>query len=295
MHSIRQSFFLFFIYLTASLLPDVLHAQTYVDPKNNREARLGFEKVDYPILIELFTSTDCLNCIFADSQLYKLSKENRVIALSCHIDGFIGKEGYSDHIANICSNRLHYYFESFGIRGDEIYTPQMTINGGIPFFAGNERDMETYLRSYMRMYTPLTIDIAYTEEDQSGIQFTIPDGLASHTNYSKSFNVFVIRYQDSAVIKVQNEKLGSKERVIRYTNMLQDIQHVGLWYGEKKTFTIDLSSFPQAIRSERGGWIVTVSELNGRNYAAIGHIKDIKEEDLEAEEKTEEAVTTPSE
>jgi hypothetical protein len=232
---------------------------------------VDWRKVEFPIVVELFTSTDCLACIFADSKLYSLSKQPKVITLSCHIDGFTGKSGYSERVGHLCANRQWLYHENSGI-GSELYTPQMVLNGGYPFQAIGEEQTNNFIRSYYQMNSPHAVDMAYLDKDT--ITISIPNGTQSEAVYNPSYSIFLVRYQDSAVLKIVNEELGNEERVIRYTNIIQDMQHIGRWYAEPLTLQIDLNRFSEDARAEPGGWVILVQRYNGSGIVAAGVLED---------------------
>ena len=76
------------------------------------------------ILAELFTSEFCPACPPADALLEKLSQENHIIALGCHVTYFPGK---SDLGRAACTQRQFDYVRY--LRGKSPFTPQFVFNG----------------------------------------------------------------------------------------------------------------------------------------------------------------------
>lgn len=79
-----------------------------------------------PVVIELFTSLDCLFCPRAEALLADLAAKTRAITLACSVD----PEGAAYPLGrSVCSDRQGRYAEwlSDGL----MYTPQMVINGHI--------------------------------------------------------------------------------------------------------------------------------------------------------------------
>ena len=77
-----------------------------------------------PVLVELFTSEFCPACPPADQYLAKLSQEDNMIALGCHVTYFKSR---SELGRPLCSQRQFDYMRS--LKGKSPYTPQFVING----------------------------------------------------------------------------------------------------------------------------------------------------------------------
>jgi hypothetical protein len=88
------------------------------------------------VVVELFTSQDCITCPPADRYLGELAQGQDILALAFHVD-YWNYMGWTDPFAaKFASERQREYAKRFGLR--YIYTPQMVINGAMEGI-GSER------------------------------------------------------------------------------------------------------------------------------------------------------------
>src|SRR5690349_4207594 len=91
-------------------------------------------------VVELFTSEGCSSCPPADKLLAELAHKPGVYALEFHVD-YWNSLGWRDpYSAAAYSNRQRDY-------GDEVYTPQMVVNGTNVFVGSNRQSAEAAITS----------------------------------------------------------------------------------------------------------------------------------------------------
>jgi len=102
---------------------------------------------------------------------------------------------------------------------------------------------------------------------------TISIDLPQHNFRQKtriSAGVWLVRYKDILVEKVNEGE--NKDRVQRFSNVVQSIKHVGKWYGAPRLIEVDVPK-PQGGK-ESGGYVVLVGELMGSDLMSAGKLKD---------------------
>ncbi len=268
------------------MLAAPLAAEDKLNPdgsKMTEEEILASERIDAPIVVELFTATDCSACILADRLLYDAMKDKNVIALSCHMQdlsdtGETGKieergeeagSAKADGPLDPCVFR-QWTYKSSGRRSDvSINIPEFIINGkndidvnSMPLFA---RTLEMFHYSSRNK----TLEVFTQWKDKNTITISLPQ--APETRFGQATaSVWLVRYKDIAVERIDSGV--NKGKVLRFSNIIQDIRHVGKWRGNIRSFDVDVA--PPKGGKDRGGYAVLVQETMGSNMLAAGKLAD---------------------
>lgn len=239
------------------------------------------ERVNLPIVVELFTASDCSACVLADRVLYDAMKDKNVIALSCHMKDFAntgdgrieerGKDGgiVTDGPMDPCVFR-QWAYKSSGRRQDvSITIPEFIINGQEMLGVESMALFGRYLDNYHYSSINKTLEVLAKWKDKDTITIHLPQGV--ETIFGKpSGSVWIIRYKDMAVERI--DEGVNRGKVLRFSNIVQDIRHVGKWRGDIRSFDVDVA--PPQGGKERGGYAIVVQEMMGRPMLAAGMLPD---------------------
>ncbi len=281
--SIQKSFFLVLLLALFSAAPFVAAAQDHsrraaganipMSPEEKKAER--FVKVDSPIVIELFTASDCSACIFADRILYDAMKDKQVIALSCHIKDSTsmsddGKEDgkVTDGPMDPCVFR-HWTFAAGRSNEDvTLAIPAFYFNGQ-DFTQGEDMNVfNTTLHNYHYSYLNQSLEAMMRWKDKNTISIHLPQARKESGKVNAS--VWLVRYKDMAVERM--DQGVNKGRVLRFSNIVQDITHIAKWHGNVRVIDVDVN--PPQGGKERGGYVVLVAPMLGMPYMAAGKLVD---------------------
>jgi hypothetical protein len=231
------------------------------------------DALDHPVVVELFTSTDCPGCSVADSVLFKIRDHPKIIALGCHVDYFGPVAGNKDPGNQECTNR-QWYYDTYRWDGEaDLVTPQFITNGELKFRALYAYEIFKKIQiTYEKRLAPKWIKFEQLDDDTLRLHLPDDDHILFHRG--ESHGVWLIRYLDSDVLKIPPADENGTPKVIRYTNIVKKMRHVGRWYGEPRTVDVDLRYFDDEIRLKQGGWAAIIQYLNGARIVAAGKLPD---------------------
>lgn len=280
-----QKFALFSLFFASlALAPPAQAEKKKINPDGTlmtKEEIQESEKVDQPIVVELFTASDCSACVIADRLLYDAMKDKNVIALSCHMQdltdtgeaGAVEQRGtdagVSEGPMDPCVFR-QWTYKASGRRQDvSINIPEFIINGyhevGVDSMPIFYRSIEMYHYASRNK----TLEVLTRWKDKNTITIGLPQAPESRFGLNTA-SVWLVRYKDMQVDKINSGVNAGK--VLRFSNIIQDIKHIGKWRGVMRSFDVDVE--PPKGGKERGGYVVIVQETMGRPILAAGKVAD---------------------
>lgn len=232
-------------------------------------------KTDAPIVIELFTTVDCSACVFADRMLYDAMQNKNVVALSCKIDDT--SDLFSDETRTAkpagrmdpCLFRLWTYQSAGARERGDMSLPRVIFGGRKQLNSNNLTLFKASLNREGFAMVNKTQEVFSRWKDDDTITIHLPQD-PSFVKGKINASVWIARYKDMEVVKV--EQGINKGRVLRFSNVMQDIRHVGKWHGAARSFDVDVPK-PAGGRA-RGGYAVLVQEMMGEPVLAAGKLKD---------------------
>ncbi|MFA5592952.1 MAG: DUF1223 domain-containing protein [Micavibrio sp.] len=224
-----------------------------------------------PIVVELFTAVDCDACVYADRMLYDAMQKDNVIALSCHIKG-MGDGGEAQKIRkgpmDPCIFRQWTYETSRRTLDTNLRIPYMVVNGMEEANAGHLGYFLQIMASYNYQGKNKTLEIPMRWKDKETLSVYLPT--AAGNRYWHSASLWLVRYKDIIIQRV--DQGVNKGRVLRFSNVIQDMRHVGKWHGQHRV--IDFKVPPAQGGDERGGYVILAQEMMGEPMLAAGILKD---------------------
>lgn len=233
-------------------------------------------KVNSPIVLELFTGADCSACIFADRMLYDAQKDKQVIALSCRVKNTTtlsgssseaNKEGETTGPMDPCVFRQWTY--SANVANDiTLRIPVFYFNGKESAKADGGSQFGERLNRYHYKSANKIQEALLRWKDKDTISIHLPQQLSKTAKINAS--VWLVRYKNMDVVRMdQGINAG---RVLRFSNVIENITHVGKWHGNTRVVNIDVT--PPKGGREKGGYVVLVGEMLGSEYLSAGKLED---------------------
>jgi hypothetical protein len=131
-----------------------------------------------PVLVELFTSEGCSSCPPADALLGELDRRQplegaEIIVLSEHVD-YWDQGGWHDRFSSAqMTERQKAYGDFFKL--DDVYTPQMVVNGAAQMNGTDARAVATALEQ-AKASQPLALEITNVAVQGSSVRFALRNG-----------------------------------------------------------------------------------------------------------------------
>lgn len=182
------------------------------------------------LLVELFTSQGCSSCPPADAILAKMSERTDMVVLGWHVD-YWDSQGWADPFAiSAASARQRDYQSAF--HKQEIYTPQMVIDGTVAI-PGNNQDVVVQTLNLVRSKKAIGPVVTLTRQRSNALSIDI----SGATIESKGV-VWLALYETSRTVEVKRGE--NRGRTILDVNIVREVRKVGKYSGTPCTLSINL-------------------------------------------------------
>lgn len=242
---------LFFLILTLSLLPL---------PPLCRMVQAATER-PVPVVVELFTSQNCAECISADTLIAEIAHnpDSGLIVLSCHVTLW-DHRGWKDTLSHDdCAQRQRDYAAL--LEQGRTFTPQIVVNGGQSFEARHAALDTSIQKSRLKdKIDPIAIDMT-----PDGFTVRLPE-LPAGQRIGYALTALVYDVNHSVAI-TGGENRG---KTIVYAHAVSDIIRLDLWQGAAEARLLKRRLF----ESDRmHGLVILAQAVPGGKIRAAGEYR----------------------
>ncbi len=179
-----------------------------------------------PVLVELFTSQGCSSCPPADRLAAELKSQPGVTVVSFNVD-YWDYLGWRDTLAKpeYTQRQMDYAHA----RGDnDVYTPQMVINGEAHAVGSNQAVVERAIASAQRKASNLPLQLSATDKE---LIVDLAKGEAGG-----EVTLWLMAIAPSVTVKIERgENTGQS---ITYHNVVRKLVPAGMWDGSAATLKL---------------------------------------------------------
>ena len=174
-------------------------------------------------LIELFTSEGCSSCPPADEALEEIQKkynDKDVLVLSYHVD-YWNKLGWKDIFSDVSfTQRQEYYSNIF--RLNNIYTPQVVVNGKKEFIGSNKSKLISSIEEQLneRPAVSIKLNVVQNTEGKIDVHYSA-EGVDA-----KKEQAILVLIQKMATNEIR--KGENKGRTLHHINIVRNIIYLPL-------------------------------------------------------------------
>lgn len=182
------------------------------------QAQSANNGMDYPIVVELYTSQGCSSCPPADELLHELAARKDVIALALHVD-YWDYIGWKDIFASPEFTARQQAYARAGKRRS-VYTPQMIVSGVDHVVGNRPKDVAALIARHIGRMGDVSLKI-----ERSGDRINI--AVSAQQPLSGDMEVQLVRYIPRQVVAVKRgENAG---RTLSYANIVTDWEVLRVW------------------------------------------------------------------
>jgi hypothetical protein len=228
-----------------------------------------------PVLVELFTSEGCSSCPPADQLLAQLEQTQpidgaEVIALSEHVD-YWNRLGWTDPYSSPAfSLRQSEYARVFGI--EDIYTPQMIVDGRSQFTGSNQaRAREAITSAAREPKAVVNINLRSEDSRKASIEVNVSvSDLSGAANEAEALLAITESGLSSSVARGENKGRNlSHVAVVRKLVWLGKIDfNKGAGFSVQQTVKVEKTWKRENLKA-----VVFVQERKSKQVRGVGSVR----------------------
>ncbi len=202
----------------------------------------------HPTVVELFQSQGCSSCPPANANVNAISQRSDILALSFAVT-YWDQLGWKDTFAKPQYTERQWEYAR-GLHHDEVWTPQVIINGRTDIVGTRRKDLEDAIVKADRGLGGPNITITSSTVEVSG-------------SVGEPADVWLVRY-DSKTVDIAISRGENNGRTLPHKNIVRELVRLGRWQGGKTIFSIPAMSLPGLstaafIQVGRGGKIISAA------------------------------------
>ena len=175
-----------------------------------------------PVVVELFTSQGCSSCPPADALLGELAVRDDVIALGFHVNYWDGPAWKDPFSSQSSTDRQRAYSRLLHL--DQVYTPQMVVDGAREMVGSDRAEVEAALHDVRpEEVAPVTF-----AADRRTVMIGVGDGWGS---------VLLVRFAKERTTRVIDGE--NARRTLQDANAVESLTSLGTWDGSLRRFAIE--------------------------------------------------------
>jgi hypothetical protein len=185
-----------------------------------------------PNVVELYTSQGCSSCPPADALLGSLAKRSDVVALTFAVD-YWDYLGWKDTLAlPENAERQRAYARTWS--SDQVYTPQMVINGMTHAVGSQPTAVERAIESTARQLSGKRVPIL-ARADSGGVVVDV-GGEPHSGDPSRVASLVLVAVQKQREVSIRRGENGG--RSVTYANVVRSLMPLGKWSGQALSLRI---------------------------------------------------------
>jgi len=206
----------------------------------------------HPVVVELFQSQGCSSCPPANANVAALGRRPDVLALSFGVT-YWDSLGWKDTFAS-ARNTARQWDYARGLGHDNVFTPQVVVNGRRDGVGVDPRQLDTLVRA--------------ADRGAGGPALALSRGAVSISRGAAlraPADVWLVRY-DPRTVQVSIRRGENGGKTLPHKNIVRELTRIGAWTGAAERLPVTAPSDPVwrtaiLVQGPRGGPILAAATL----------------------------------